>query len=41
MGMTGVSGEKACKPSIAETTVMEGVIMPSATKVLAPMIAAI
>ena len=39
MGTTGVSLFIPFKPSIADTTVMEGVIIPSAIKVLAPIIA--
>ncbi|MPM61274.1 hypothetical protein SDC9_108132 [bioreactor metagenome] len=41
IGTTGVSGFIPLNPSIAETIVIEGVIIPSAINVLAPMIAII
>ena len=39
MGMTGRFGLMLSSPSIAVVTVMAGVMIPSASKVLAPMIA--
>ena len=39
MGTTGVWGFNPLSPSIADTTVIDGVIMPSAINVLAPIMA--
>ena len=39
IGTTGVLLFKPLKPSIAETTVIDGVIIPSAINVLAPIMA--
>ena len=41
MGVTGRFGLILSSPSMAVVTVMAGVIIPSASKVLAPMIASI
>ena len=40
-GITGKSGLTPSNPSIAVVTVMAGVMIPSANKVLAPMMARI
>ena len=39
MGTIGISGDMSCSPSMADVTVMAGVITPSAIIVLAPIMA--